>query len=118
MSATRDGLPLLIQTRPLDRRRVAMSVAGELDIATSPYLREDLRRELQAGHSVDLDLSRLRFMDSSGISVLIHAFHEFSAADCTLELSPELSDQVRRLLSLVGVTSRLPFRVAPAETSS
>jgi anti-sigma B factor antagonist len=110
MSATRDGLPLLVETRPLDRARVQMTVAGELDIATSPYLREDLRRELEAGHGVDLDLSGLRFMDSTGISVLVQAVDEFGAAECSLELSPELSDQVTRLLSMVGMLSRLPFR--------
>lgn len=73
MSATRDGLPLSVETRRLDGRRVRMMVAGELDIATSPYLREDLERELRAGHGVDLDLSQLRFMDSTGISVLVKA---------------------------------------------
>jgi anti-anti-sigma factor len=95
-----------------------MTVAGELDIASSPRLREDLRRELRGGRGVDLDLSRLRFMDSTGISVLLHASGEFAAADRSLELSPELSDQVRRLLSMVGVLSRLRFREGPEQNGS
>jgi anti-sigma B factor antagonist len=118
MSATRDGLPLSVETGPLDAGRVRMTVAGELDIATSPYLRAALMGELQAGHGVDLDLSGLRFMDSTGVSVLVRALNEFTAADRSLELSPELSSQVRRLLSMVGVLSRLPFRKTPATGDS
>ena len=118
MSATRNGLPLSVKAWPLDRQRVRMMVAGELDIATSPYLQADLRRELRAGHGVELDLSRLRFMDSTGISVLLVAVREFGAADRPLELSPELPDQVRRLLSMVGVLSRLPFRDPSLPTGS
>jgi anti-sigma B factor antagonist len=110
MNLTRAGLPLSVQTRPLDQGRVRIIAEGELDIATSPYLRTGLSRALNAGHGVELDLSRVSFMDSTGISVIVQALADFDAADCSFELSPELSDQVRRLLALVGVLSRLPFR--------
>ena len=110
MTATQDGRPLSIDTEPVDQARVRLIVSGELDIATSPYLREDLERELDAGRAVELDLSGLSFMDSTGISVVIQAMDQFAAQGRVFELSPELSDQVRRLLSMVGLLSRLPFR--------
>lgn len=110
MTATQDGLPLSIDTEPVEEGRVRLIVSGELDIATSPYLRDDLERELLAGQGVELDLSGLSFMDSTGIAVVISAMDQFEAQRCPFELSPALSDQVRRLLSMVGLLSRLPFR--------
>jgi anti-anti-sigma factor len=47
--------------------------SGELDIATAPRLAALLRRLRDHRHPVVLDLSEVRFMDSSGLSVLLEA---------------------------------------------
>jgi anti-anti-sigma factor len=49
-------------------RRV--TVAGELDLATAPALREQLGRLNAAGLDVRLDLSELRFIDCAGVGAL------------------------------------------------
>ncbi|MFI0963993.1 STAS domain-containing protein [Streptomyces sp. NPDC021080] len=51
-----------------------LRVSGELDLVTSPSLRQSVHDVVAAGrHSVVLDLSGVVFCDSSGVGVLIAA---------------------------------------------
>ncbi|MCX4994349.1 STAS domain-containing protein [Streptomyces longwoodensis] len=53
---------------------VVLHVSGELDLVTSPGLRQRVHDEVADGrHSLVLDLSDVRFCDSSGVGVLISA---------------------------------------------
>ncbi|MGQ4377836.1 STAS domain-containing protein [Streptomyces sp. SAS_267] len=53
---------------------VVLRVSGELDLVTSPALRQNVHDVVAAGrHSVVLDLSEVVFCDSSGVGVLIAA---------------------------------------------
>jgi anti-sigma B factor antagonist len=89
---------------------IQMRLVGELDIATAPMLKERLRRLRSAALVVRLDLSRLEFIDSSGLHVLLDAVHD---AGRLLEFAPELAPQVRRLLELTH-TDRLIAAAVPA----
>ncbi|MFZ0972424.1 MAG: STAS domain-containing protein [Solirubrobacteraceae bacterium] len=78
---------------------------GELDLTTVPLLEQRLNQALLAGDTL-LDLSRVSFIDSTGIALLVsvsatareHAWH--------LELR-DPSPQVERLIKLTGVTELL-----------
>jgi anti-sigma B factor antagonist len=51
---------------------VRIAASGELDIATSPLLREAVAREQRSGADVILvDLSDVTFMDSTGLHALL-----------------------------------------------
>lgn len=51
-----------------------LQVSGELDLVTSPLLRQRVHDVVAEGrHSLVLDLSRVQFCDSSGVGVLIAA---------------------------------------------
>lgn len=51
-----------------------LRISGELDLVTSPVVRRHVHDAVAAGrHDVVLDLSRVRFCDSSGVGVLIAA---------------------------------------------
>lgn len=51
-----------------------LRVSGELDLVTSPGLRQSVHDVVAAGrHSIVLDLSEVVFCDSSGVGVLIAA---------------------------------------------
>jgi len=112
MTTNPDEFRFFVDTSPLDDGGVLVAVSGELDIATSPSLEDVLARELLTGHRVELDLSNVEFIDSSGLSVIIRSFEQSDGRDSPLALRSELSPQVHRLLSMVGVMSRLTF-VAP-----
>jgi anti-sigma B factor antagonist len=80
--------------------------AGELDAGSGDRLRGAIDDVFTEGHaSVVIDTAGISFIDSSGLSVLIHAYKEASERGGTLTLrSP--SDQVVRLLELTGQSER------------
>ena len=58
-----------------------MSVSGELDYHTAARLRAGLDEvPLDQGVSLIIDLSRLAYCDSTGISILVSAYHRAMAA--------------------------------------
>jgi anti-sigma B factor antagonist len=92
-----------------------ISVAGELDLASSPALEEELERVAQSDAKVVVvDLSNLEFMDSTGLSVLVRAHQRAEENGRRLGLVNG-SQQVQRLLTLTGVADRLTLTDVPEE---
>src|SRR3954466_233324 len=53
---------------------ILLSVGGELDVAEARGFQDEVERyAAQATSGVDIDLTELRFIDSSGINALLHA---------------------------------------------
>ncbi len=64
--------PFGIVRRELDERTSAISIEGELDLATAPRLKWMLLDALEAGHEeLVVDLSLTTFMDSTALGVLV-----------------------------------------------
>ena len=85
-------------------------VAGELDPHTAPDLAAHLEALVDGGaRSVELDLGGLRFMDSSGLRVLLAAAERLAGAGGSLVLR-DPAPAVRRLLDIAGVGDALPVR--------
>jgi anti-anti-sigma factor len=83
-------------------------VDGELDIATAPKLANTLLRRRAPGERLVLDLSALRFMDSTGLRVLLRA--RLAADEGGWELSLRaVPAPIARLFSLAGVIDALPI---------
>jgi anti-anti-sigma factor len=81
-------------------------VHGELDIATTPELVEMLRRLRYQGHAVQLDLSAVTFMDSTGLTALMDAHIAAENNGWSFEIA-RASRAVRRVFALAGVTRLL-----------
>ena len=63
-------------------------VAGELDVATAPLLREHIIGQLGLGQTkMVIDMSRVPFVDSAGLSALIVAHHEATARGGSIRLA-------------------------------
>jgi len=93
-----------------DGERV-IRVRGELDIESAPDLERVLLRSRPAGERVVLDLADLRFMDSTGLRVLLRA--RAAAEDERWEIAMRnVPPTIRRLFDMTGVHAALP-----AETS-
>ena len=94
---------------------VVIGVSGELDLASSPGLEQELERRATSGAElVVVDLRQLEFMDSTGLSVLVRAHQRAT------ELGQRFAvvkgpQQVQRLLSLTGVADRLTLVDSPEE---
>jgi anti-sigma B factor antagonist len=86
-----------------------IELTGELDLATADELeRELLRVEATDAASIVIDLAGLRFMDSSGIRVMIAADTR-SRADSERLMLLRGPDAVQRIFELTGVIDLLPF---------
>jgi anti-sigma B factor antagonist len=82
----------------------SFALNGELDHATAPELRDPLMAAIEEGSRwVLVDLSDCTFVDSTGLSVLVHAHTRLLEADeGKLEVCcPD--PQVSRLLEITGV---------------
>jgi anti-sigma B factor antagonist len=103
-----------VEVRNADATTV-ISVSGELDLASSPALEEELERVSQSdAQLVVVDLRNLEFMDSTGLSVLVRAHQRAEENGRRLGLVNG-SQQVQRLLTLTGVADRLTLTDVPAE---
>jgi anti-anti-sigma factor len=81
----------------------AVVLSGELDIASADSAREALASSVERGGVVVVDLTNLRFMDSSGVHVLIEAAKQLDGKGCVLLHG--VHDPVARLFELVGIAA-------------
>jgi anti-anti-sigma factor len=84
---------------------------GELDIESAPDLERVLLRSRPAGQRVVVDLSELKFMDSTGLRVLLRARAAAEEGRWQINLR-NVPPTIRRLFDMTGVHAALP-----AETS-
>lgn len=92
-----------------------ITIAGELDLASSPALADELERLADVdGPPVIIDLRELEFMDSTGLSTLVRAQGRLEAAGRRLAVVRG-APQVHRLLELTGVAERLELLDSPEE---
>jgi stage II sporulation protein AA (anti-sigma F factor antagonist) len=82
-----------------------ISPEGELDLSTVSLLEERLIQALSADDTV-LDLSRVSFIDSTGIALLLSVSATSREHGWHLELR-DPSPSVERLIKLTGVTELL-----------
>jgi anti-anti-sigma factor len=111
MSTSDQLLPpsLMVRTIGSGTRALRVVLDGELDLASAPQLQAALDSAFAEADDVVLDLSRVPFMDSSGLCAIVAAVRGAQANGKRLQISSSLSAQVRRLLELAGMTEALPL---------
>jgi anti-sigma B factor antagonist len=97
--------PVEITVTAVDHHAL-VTVVGELDIATSPQLREACLEALDLGGDIELDLGGVGFLDSSGISVLVQARQRVDGLGRRFAISAA-SRPVRRVLEISGLDGAL-----------
>ena len=92
--------------------RVVVSLEGDLDMANAPRLQSTIEQAATDGDlMLVLDLQRLRFMDSTGLRLVLWARDRCQESDRQFALTPG-SQQVQRLLSVSGAGEHL--RIIPS----
>jgi anti-sigma B factor antagonist len=79
---------------------IATVAADELDASNAGEFKRDIAPVLQANTRLVLDLSQLRFVDSSGLGAVVFCLHQFSSKSGDLKLCG-MSKRVRGLFELV-----------------
>ncbi|HEV3055939.1 MAG TPA: STAS domain-containing protein [Solirubrobacteraceae bacterium] len=92
-------------------RGTIIALSGELDLASSAELQEELDR-VGGVELLILDLRELEFIDSTGLSVLVKAHQEAQESGREFGLVKG-GAQVQRLLALTGLEERLRIADAP-----
>lgn len=92
-----------------------MVLSGELDLAGCRLFESRLAEAQRASEVVNLDLSRLAFMDTAGYAVLFEAARRTSEPESRLVLVG-CNGQVKRLLDLVGLPEKIEFGHDPTST--
>ena len=57
------------------------AISGEVDLSTSPKVRDALLGCILAGSGVVVDLSQVAYIDSSGVASLVEAFQSAKTRD-------------------------------------
>jgi anti-anti-sigma factor len=93
----------------LDGATGRLTVVGELDMGTAPKLEEKAHALLaREAHTLIIDLGELRFIDSSGLRLLIVLHDRATAEGWTLGLLRP-AEQVEPIFALTGADENLPF---------
>jgi anti-sigma B factor antagonist len=81
-----------------------LSIEGEIDIATAPQLREALNALVDCGaRRITLDLAAVRFVDSSGLGVLVAALRKLEDNNRGRLLVENVQDGVRKIFEITGL---------------
>ncbi len=106
----RDSIEFLIGQRDLGKGARLLSVEGDLDLASAPSLKWALADVLGAGaRHVVLDLSRVTFIDSTALGVLVGAQRALPAG-ATLAIACD-QENVLRIFEMTGLDGM--FEILP-----
>ena len=76
-----------------------VAITGEVDLSTSPEVRDALLKQLASGHGVIVDLSGVAYIDSSGVASLVEAFQTAKSKGQSFALA-QVSETPMRVLKL------------------
>ena len=79
--------------------RITLLVNGEVDLSNSGDLRKSVLGALQTKQHVQVNLSGVEYIDSSGIAAMVEGLQYANSNGCRFELTSP-SQQVRSILEL------------------
>ncbi|MEI4770701.1 STAS domain-containing protein [Psychrobacillus sp. FJAT-51614] len=98
-----------------ENMKVTGIIKGEIDAFTAPVLREKLAEiNLSEDLQVELDLSGVSYMDSTGLGVFVGFYKSVKASNSHLELTG-LSSRLKRLFDITGLGEIMDIQAAGKE---
>lgn len=91
-----------------------LHVVGEVDLAVVEDLKTAVRSCLADSTAVEVDLSELEFIDSSGLGALVQLLKEATRDGGSLALTG-VRPSTHRLLEVTGLASVFDLRLADAD---
>ncbi len=100
------GAPLEVRIESSSNGASVVKIAGELDLSSIPKMEGPLHEQIEQRLAVLVDLTSLRFIDSSGIGVLIEASHHANGTPMRVLIGRDT--QVERVFRIAGIDEVLP----------
>jgi anti-anti-sigma factor len=97
---------LAVHIEDSDRGASIVTLTGELDLSTIPRMAGPLLEQVRQRPAVLVDLSRLSFIDSTGIGVLIQTYRSANGTPVHFLIGP--GSQVERVFGITGVDKAMP----------
>lgn len=95
--------------------RVVVAAIGEVDVFTAPQLDAELSRLTGDGRTdLVVDLSRVDFLDSTGLSVLVKTLKRVRETDGRLDVVVT-AERVAKVFRLTGLDQLIPLHPSVAE---
>jgi len=103
---------LTLRTEQSEERTI-LHVGGEFDLEVASQVRAALQPLIeQTDRRITLDLRQLKYIDSTGIGILISAAKALHARDIPLGVE-QVPSHIRKLFDMTGIT---PFLIKPEST--
>jgi anti-sigma B factor antagonist len=94
---------LRITENDLGGDALVLELEGQIDLYSAPAFKERMLGAIDEGkRRIVVDLSKVDFMDSTGLSVLVGAWKRVSPENGSVTIVTD-QDEVRRLFELVGL---------------
>ena len=85
-----------------------MRIDEDIDVFTSPALRDQISRAIRASDGVfTLDIRMVHYIDSVGLGLLVYTKHVLKQDGRTLHLLVEPESSVERIVDITGLRSLL-----------
>ena len=97
--------------------RVDIHLAGELDLATVPQLRQAMDAHARSGQTMLIDLHDIEFIDSMGLAALVRARHRAISRGAKLELVAP-PETVYKVFTLTRLDQLFDWVPQPPRTQS
>ncbi len=87
-------------------RMILVRVSGEIDHHSAEWIRKHLEREIKRTSAINIamDFSRVTFMDSSGIGMIIGRYKTVKALGGSLIVF-DAGESIKRILEMSGLSS-------------
>lgn len=90
-------------------RAAVIELVGDVDLYNAPQLQEAIRELLASGqHRILVDLSRVEYIDSSGLGTLVGGLRRAREQDGDLSIM-DASPRVRKVLTVTGLHKVFDF---------
>ena len=86
-------------------------IEGEIDTYTAPFLREGLETvQIVEGRKIELDLSKVNYMDSTGLGIFVAFYKKVTRENASLKLV-NLSNRLVRLFEITGLSELMSIEI-------
>jgi anti-anti-sigma factor len=95
------------EVKEIDERTVVVGLQGAIDISNTPEIHKELKSLISQGKvNIVIDLSKVNYIASSGLGMIISCFKEAKKNKGSLKLA-EVSDVIVDVFNLTGLNQIL-----------